>query len=167
MAKDTGYLELQRSDLHHHAASHAQDDSKKLKYQQMVAIRDAVVTALQLSAAMLRRNMEMHESPTKTIPAEHMLSFQHQVYRYRKKLCDKQLKGFALDDSYGKMQEFADCHLWSTLVRRHNDPEDDYHIGLHNFCVIGHQKEAAFDILPMNMSSLWMLTHAFCTIKAG
>jgi hypothetical protein len=43
MAKD--YLQLQHSELHHHAASHAQDDSKKLKYEQMVAIRDAVVTA--------------------------------------------------------------------------------------------------------------------------
>ncbi len=42
MAKD--YLELQRSELRHHAASHAQDDSKKLKYEQMVAIRDAAVT---------------------------------------------------------------------------------------------------------------------------
>ncbi len=61
MAKDAGYLELQRSELRHHAASHAQDCSKKLKYEQMVAIRDAVVTAPQLSAAILRRNMEMHE----------------------------------------------------------------------------------------------------------
>jgi hypothetical protein len=167
MAKDAGYLKLQRSELRHHAASHAQDDSKKLKYEQMVAIRDAVFTAPQLSAAMLRRNMEMHESPTKTIPAEHMRSFQHQVYRARKKLVDKQLKGFTLDDSYGKLQEFADLHLWSTLVRRHNDPEDDYHIGLHDFCVIGHQNMAAFDVLRMNMSSLWMLTHAFRAIKAG
>ncbi len=85
MAKD--YLELQRSELRHHAASHAQDDSKKLKYEQMVAIRDAVVTALQLSAAMLRRNMQLHDSPTKTIQAEHMRSFQHQVYSASKKLC--------------------------------------------------------------------------------
>jgi hypothetical protein len=99
MAKDAGYLKLQHSELRHHAASHAQDDSKKLKYGQMVAIRDAVVTVPQLSAAMLRRNMEMHESPTKTIPAEHMRSFQHQFYRASKKLCDKQLKGFALDDA--------------------------------------------------------------------
>jgi hypothetical protein len=52
-------------------------------------------------------------------------------------------------------------------VRRHNDPEDVYHIGLHDFCVICHQNEAAFDVLRMNMSSLWMLTHAFSTIKAG
>jgi hypothetical protein len=41
MAKD--YLELQLSELRHHAASHAQDDPKKLKYEQMLAIRDAVV----------------------------------------------------------------------------------------------------------------------------
>ncbi len=83
-----------------------QDDSKKLKYDQIVAIRDAVVTAHQLSAAMLRRNMEMHDSPTKTIPAEHMLSFQHQVYRARKKLCAKQLKGFTV-----KSQKCKECIL--------------------------------------------------------
>ncbi len=71
-----------------------------------------------------------------------------------------------MDDSYGKLQEFADCHLWSTLVLRHNDP-DDGHIGLHDFCVICHQNEAAFDVLRMNMSSLWMLTHVFRAIKAG
>ncbi len=46
------------------------------KYEQMVATRDAVVTAPQLSAAMLRRSMQLHDSPTKTIPAEHMRSFQ-------------------------------------------------------------------------------------------
>jgi hypothetical protein len=76
MARD----ELQRSELRlvrHHAASHAQSDSKKLKYDQMVSIRDAVVTAPQLSATMLSRNMQLHDSVTKTIPAEHMSSFQH------------------------------------------------------------------------------------------
>jgi hypothetical protein len=44
-----------------------------------------------------------------------------------------------LNDFYGKLQEFAMCH----------------------------QNEAAFDVLRMNMSSLWMLTQAFCAIKAG
>jgi hypothetical protein len=59
----------------------------------MVAIRDAVVTSPQLSASMLRRNTQMHDSPTKTIPAG---SFQHQVYCARKKLCAHQLIGFNL-----------------------------------------------------------------------
>jgi hypothetical protein len=115
MAKD--YLELQRSELRHHTASHAQDGSKKLKYEQMVAIRDAIVTAQQLSAAMLHRNMQMHDGPTKTIPAEHIRSFQHQVYRARKKLCAQQFNGFNLDDSYCKLQEFAYCHLCAQAQR--------------------------------------------------
>jgi hypothetical protein len=72
-----------------------------------------------------------------------------------------------LDDSYSKLQEFADCHLWSMLVRRHNDPEDGYHIGLQDFCATGHQNEAAFDVLHNNMSSMWMLTRAFRAIEAG
>jgi hypothetical protein len=158
MTKD--YLELQRSELHHHAASHAQNDSKKRKYEQMVAIRDAVVTAPQLSASMLRRNMQMHGSPTKTFPAEHLRSFQPQVYRGRKKLCAQKLKGFNLDDAYGKLHEFANCHLWSTLVRRHNDPEDGNHIGLHD--VRGCIQRLAYEHVI-----LWMLTHAFRSIKAG
>ncbi len=89
----------------------------------MVAIRDAVVTVLQLSASMLSRSMQMHDIPTKTIPEEHLRSFQHQVYSASKKLCAQQLKGFNLDDSYCKLQEFADCHLWSTLALRHNNDE--------------------------------------------
>jgi hypothetical protein len=72
-----------------------------------------------------------------------------------------------LDDSYCKLQDFADCHLWLTLVRRHNDPEDGYHIGLDDFCVICHQNEAAFDVLRMNMLSLWMLTQAFRAKQVG
>ncbi len=44
------YVELQRSENHHQADSHAEDGSKRLKYNQMVAIREAVITAPQLSA---------------------------------------------------------------------------------------------------------------------
>ena len=163
MCKD--YVELQRSELRHNASSHAQDDSKTLKYEQMIAIREAAITAQQLSAAMLRRNMTMHDSLTKTIAPEHLRSFRHQVYRTRKALGAKQLKGFELNDSFGKMEEFADTNLWSELVRRHNDPVDSYHIDLHDFCVIGHQNEAAMDVLRLNLSSLWMLSHAFRVIK--
>ncbi len=61
-------------------------------------------------------------------------------------MCPTTLR-FELNDSYSKMQEFADCHLWSTLVRKHNDPEDDIHIGLYDFYIISHQNEAAFDVL--------------------
>jgi hypothetical protein len=69
-------------------ASLTQDDSKKFKYEQMVAIREVVVTGPQLSAAMLHKNMQMHYSPTKTSQEEHMLSF----YRASKMMYAQQIK---------------------------------------------------------------------------
>ncbi len=55
----------------------------------------------------------------------------------------------------------------SDLLCRHNALEDDYHIGLHDFCVIGNQNLVEFNVLHMNLLSLWILTHSFSTIKAG
>jgi hypothetical protein len=60
----------------------------------MVAIREAVINAPQRSATILRQNMKLHTSLAKTIPLEHIRSFQHQVYSMCKTLCAKQLKGF-------------------------------------------------------------------------
>jgi hypothetical protein len=51
----------------HNANSHDGDRSKYLKYDQIVAILDAVTIALQLSAAQLRRNMQLADSPSKKI----------------------------------------------------------------------------------------------------
>jgi hypothetical protein len=66
-------------------------------------------------------------------------------------------------------EEFEVSHIWSDLVRLHNDQENDYHIGLHDFsgCVISHQNLEEPDVLRMNLLSLWMLTHAFRAMKAG
>ncbi len=77
----------------------------------------------------------------------------------------KQLKGFELDDSYGKVEEFAGSSMWSDqrswrwLTRR----------PLRLLCdwspKNGGTWRSAFEV-TMNLSSLWMLTHAFHTIKA-
>jgi hypothetical protein len=91
---------------------------KKLKYNQMVAIREAGKTTPQLSETILIWNMKLHDSPTKTTPPEHISSFQHQVYRSLKKVCTKQSKGFEFDDSYCKLDEFAESNMWSALVHR-------------------------------------------------
>jgi hypothetical protein len=112
--------------------------------------------------------MTLHDSPTKTIPPEHLRSFGHQVYRARKELCTKQLKGFEIDDTYGTLDQYAERFLWSDLVNQHNDPTNDYHINLFEFCVIGHQTDLAeHDVFRLNLSSLWMLLHVFRAIRAG
>jgi hypothetical protein len=141
------YVELQRSENRHDANSHAQDDSKTLKYKQLVVIRDAVLVAPQLSASTLRRNLMSSDSPEKNIAPEHLRCLQRQVYMARKSLCAKQLRGFELDESFGKLEEFAVSNMWSDLVNKHNDPDDAYHIGLFEFCLIGHQNMAAHDVL--------------------
>jgi hypothetical protein len=110
----------------------------------MIATREAVITAPQLSATILCRNMLLHDSPTKTILPEHVRCFQYQVYR----MCAKQLKGFEIDDWYGMLEEFC-C---SDLVLQHNNLENDDHIGLHDFCVIGHQNLAKHVVLHMKSS---------------
>jgi hypothetical protein len=53
--------------------------------------------------------------------------------------------------------------MWSTLVCRHNDPEDDYHNGLHDF-LRNHHNEAAFDVFRVILSAHSRLVYA---IKAG
>ena len=63
------FIELQRHGLHDNN-SHDKDDSKNLKYDQIVSVVEAVKTAPTLSGSVLRRNLLDHDSPTKTIPVQ-------------------------------------------------------------------------------------------------
>ncbi len=83
-----------------------------------------------------------------------MLSFLLQVYSTCQKLCAKKMKGFEIDDLYGNLDAFAEWHNWSYLVLLHNDQENDYYIGLHDFCVICHQNLVQHDGFHINFSSM-------------
>ncbi len=66
-------LVLERCDLHD-VHSHAEDRSKYLKYDQIISLSEAAITEFtvpNLSGSALRRKMLLHDSPTKTIGAEH------------------------------------------------------------------------------------------------
>ena len=51
-------------------------------------------------------------------------------------MCAKHL-GSETDDSYGNLIKFAQDHDFSTLLTKHNDPEDPYHFNLFEFVVLG------------------------------
>ena len=72
----------------HDASSHKEDRSKYLKYDQIVAVSDAVLIAPQQSAAQLRRNMSMAgpSSPGKLIEPALLRSVQRRVSRAREQL---------------------------------------------------------------------------------
>ncbi len=87
----------------HNANRHDGDRSKYLKYDQIVAISDAVTIAPQLSAAQLRRNTQLADSPSKKIALELLRSVQH----WMKLSTMKQLDWFDINSSYGSLQKFS------------------------------------------------------------
>ncbi len=60
-----------------------------------------------LPSEVIRRNMLMLDSPSKTIGAEHKQCIQRRVRAACKKLTKKQLDEFAIDNSLGKLTEFV------------------------------------------------------------
>jgi hypothetical protein len=117
----------------------------------------------------IRRNMRLHDSPTKTIGAELSRSVMRRVRHARKNSTTKQLGDFMIADSFGSLTDSEFCILssWSELVRKHNDPAIDYHVSLYEYIVIGYELIAARDVMRINMSSVWMLANTLCAIVAG
>jgi hypothetical protein len=157
------YIELQRSCSH----CHDQEYTNGLTIQQILSIQQAARTAPGVSAAQLRRNMLTHNSPTKTIGPEHARKIQRIVLKEHKKVMEEQLQGAAVDDSFGSLSVFAEENRWSEMVRKHNYPDNSYHLKMFEFCVIGYKLQAARGIIRINFSSLWMLLNALHSIQAG
>ena len=63
------FIEPQHNGLHDRN-SHGKDESKTLKYDQIVSEVEAVKTAPKLSGAVLCRNLCDHRSLVKTIPVQ-------------------------------------------------------------------------------------------------
>jgi hypothetical protein len=126
-----GILILERCGLHHEH-SHEEDCSKYLKYEQIISLSEAAITAPNLSCSAIRRNMLLHDSPTKIIGAEHCSSrsVMRRVRHARKNLTTKQLGCFMIADSFCTLTEFCIRSLRSELVRKHNDHNILSHVPL-------------------------------------
>ncbi len=86
VGRGNGSLTLELCRLHD-MKSHATDMSKYLKYEQIISLLEAAVTVpavTALSAAVIRRNLLMHDSLTKTIGVQHRQSVSRRVRRASK-----------------------------------------------------------------------------------
>jgi hypothetical protein len=151
VGRGDGNFTLERCDLHN-MNSHATDKSKYLKYNQIILLTEAAVTAPNLSAAVIRRNMLMHESPTTTISVQHRHGVTRRVRPASKNMTAKQRGGVIMDDCFGALTDFCSSRKWPELGRKHNDPTDDYHLPLYYCVVIGHELLAERDIVRINLS---------------
>jgi hypothetical protein len=105
VGRGEGILILEHCGLHN-VHSHEEDGSKYLKYDQIISLSEAEITAPNLSCSALLRNILLHDSPTKTIGAEHSRRVMRRVRHARKTLTTKQLCGFMIADRFGSLMEF-------------------------------------------------------------
>ena len=160
------YIELQRCGLHD-KNSHDNDKSKTLTYAEINSVVEAVKTAPTMPGSEIRRNLLDHDSPTKSIPDKLKRCVERRVYSARKNMTKKQLDGYKLTDSFGSLTVFSEINLFSTLMRKHNDPEYAYHFRLFDFVVLGSQVTAEHDLVRITFGSVWMMLNAYRAIIAG
>jgi hypothetical protein len=159
-------IQLDRSG-EHHANSHDEDKSKFLKYNQIIAVTDAVAIAPNLSAAELRRNMQISDSPGKKMKADMLRSIRNRVKTAREQLTTTLLSGYAIDDSFGSLTKFAARLDFRRLIDQHNDSEHEFHFDLFEPIIIGSDIQARRDLVHINITSPWFLFNAFRAIGCG
>ena len=154
----------------HDENSHANDGSKKLKHNQIVAIHDAVIVAPKQSAAVLRRNMmHIQGSPEqhKHIDPAKLRCVQRCVHTARQNLTKQKLAAATVPESLGELIEWCETNDFHAALLRHNDPADEYCLPLFSVFVIGHDIKPERQAIHVNLSSPWFLANAIRALEAG
>ncbi len=107
--------------------------------------------------------------PGKNIPPHLIRSMCRRVRMSRAQLTVQQLKGITINDSFGSLRTFklSETKWFATLVERHNDTNDDYHLDMFETVVIGRDLQAEWNIVHLNMTSLWFLYNVLQAMEYG
>ena len=70
-------------------------------------------------------------------------------------------------DTFRSLVGLYENNLFSTLMLKHNDAADPYHLCLFDFVVLGSQVAAEHDLVRITFGSVWMLCNALRAIIAG
>jgi hypothetical protein len=124
----------------HDGNSHVQDKSVHLTVSQRSTLKRAIKSAPNESARQLVRNSS-NFSPGKRTgqDPDSIRSAQRLIAQERRSLALSHTSGVQLDTSNGAMTQLGDRMALEKLIARHNDPDDDYHLNLHQVVCIGNQ----------------------------
>ena len=154
----------------HDKNSHANDASKKLKYNQIGAIYDSSMIAPKQSATQLRRNlMQAKGSPDKPLhmdPAQ-LLLIQRRVRSASQELTKQKLDTATVPESLGKLIRWCADHDFHAALAKHNDPNDDYCLPLFSAFVIGSDIKMERQAIHINLSAPWFLMNAIRALESG
>jgi hypothetical protein len=127
---------MQKANMHI-AESHAVDNRKFLKHQQHNAVAVVVKAAPQSTPVKIRCHLK-NSSPQKQID-EHRLSSVRRAVRIKRNnmtsilfpLCPVPVTG-----SLGSLTSLCKSMFLPDLIRRHNDPANDFHLDFHKMVCI-------------------------------
>ena len=127
---------MQKANMHT-AESHAVDNRKFLKHQQRNAVAVAVKASPLSTPVEVRRHLK-NSSPQKRIDAQRLSSVRRAVRTERTNmtsinfpLCPVQVTA-----SLGSLTSLCKSMFLPDLIRRHNDPADDFHLDYHKMVCI-------------------------------
>ena len=124
----------------HDGNSHVDDRSRHLSVAQKAALKRATKSAPNESARQLVRNSSNFSPDKRTgLDPDSIRSAQRVISQQRRALALQHTQGIRLDKTNGKMTELGEKLDLTRLIARHNDPQDDYHLNLHEVVCIGNQ----------------------------
>ena len=156
----------------HDETSHATEKCERkkhkiLNHQQIVAIHEAVIIAPNQSALKLRRNL-LNASPEKHIDPELLRNMQRRVRKARTELTLRELSvSGKVPESLGELTEWCESMSLELHLQRHNNPEDEYCLPLHQAFVLGHDIKSERGLIHFCLSSLHLSLNALRGIETG
>lgn len=121
-------------------SSHSQDASKHLTVAQRGMLRTSVKCAPNATGREHVRNSQ-HFSPGKRTPQDPkaIRAAQRLACNERARLARGQTCGVVLTPEHGSLTQLAESMDLLAWIKRHNDPDDEYHLDLHQVVCIGSQ----------------------------
>ena len=164
--------------------SHEQETHHRLSVSTLTSIRQAVQQDFTQSTTDIRRSITREHTH---LSVHHQRKVQRRVVKERSMVIEAMAPpevGFSMRGTLGSIKQYAQDNDLRTLIRRHNDDADSFHLDLHQFCVLHSEFSDATQEFSMFYASAYMLltplrvvisewplnvfvdlTHGFCANK--
>ena len=139
----------------HNSSSHLQSRAKYLSNTQKTALKLATKCAPTETPRQIRRNME-NLLEDQHIAHDLFRSVQRVVHAQKAETHSARFHGVKMDGTNGKMTAFADKIDLLRALERHNDPNDPYHLDMHEVVSLGAQFEGGVKYLAFSTAGLLM-----------
>jgi hypothetical protein len=137
--------------------THAETSTKRLSIATMTSITSAVRQDVTKSCTEIRRIVTSEESPL-TIHDDRKV--RRAVVKARARHLERMAPvetGFAMRNTIGSIREYARDNDMRTVVARHGDTSDSFHLNLHQFFVVHSSFSAGSLDFNMFYATPWML----------